>query len=264
MSGILATLYHSLFWWTKAPPAAAEQPRVEQPLVVDLEADGAAKPSESDVDGQLMEKQLTLPPAPSKQNNVFGIEDMDAVSLAISSMDSYVRKYTLRPLGHNVRFLHPPPNNLEMAITNIKIAGTPFSEQDRPFVELLLADFYWKASSPNHNDSRHFTEITQDGYKHIPGLYPILDPYWWKDMDPTPHMVEEFYAHQRILYGSPSGFYFLEEHDDLFFLGTNLQKIVEKLYILHFEKDCVDEEMGWEEIPRITEEWGRGWYCSES
>jgi len=83
MSEILTTLYHSLFWWTKAPPAAAEKPGVDQPLVVDSEADGAAKPSESDVDAQLMENQLTLPPAPSKQNNEFGIEDMDAVSLAI-------------------------------------------------------------------------------------------------------------------------------------------------------------------------------------
>jgi hypothetical protein len=258
LSGILTTLYHSLCWWTKAPPAAAEQPLV-------CDSDGAAaKPSEPDVDGQLMANQLPLPaPAPSKWKTEFGIEDMVAVSLAISSMHSRIRLYTLLPTGQNVRFLHPPPNNLEMALTNIKIAGTPFAEQDRPFVELMLADFYWKASSPDHNDDRHFTGITQDGYRHVPGLYPILDPYWWKDMDPTLHHAEEFYLPQRVLYGSPSGFYFLDEYDDLFFLGTNLQQIVERLYILHFERDYLDVDVGWEQIPRITEEWSQEQFCSD-
>jgi hypothetical protein len=125
---------------------------------------------------------------------------------------------------------YPLPNNFSIAVGNIHSTGLSHTLTSRGIasLELLLWEVPWKASDPRHRNNPLITQIASKWRKSLPDLYPILDNFWWKDMDSRPHREEPF-PYIMILFGTPSGYFFLY-HGKMMNVGTDLEDFMEGVY----------------------------------
>ena len=98
---------------------------------------------------------------------------------------------------------YPPPDNFSPAVANIHSTGLSHTLTSRGLasLEFLLWEFPWKASNPRHRNHPLMTQITSKWHKSLPDLYPILDNFWWNDMDSRPHREEPF-PNLMVLFGN--------------------------------------------------------------